>query len=53
MPHRSTETAVLKEITDILLALDTGNLAVLMPLDFPTAFESVDHRTLLIRQRTS
>ena len=47
--HHSTETAVLKVMTDILQALDTGNLAVLMLLDLSAAFDMVDHATLLHR----
>jgi len=38
---------VLKVLSDILLALDSGNLALLRLLDLYAAFESVDHTTLL------
>ena len=38
----STETAVLRVLADILLALDAGNLAVLTLLDLSAAFDSVD-----------
>jgi len=41
----STETAVLKVISDILLALDSGNLVVQTLLDLSAAFDSVDHDT--------
>jgi len=51
--HHSVETAVLKVLADILLALDTGNLAVLTLLDLSAAFYSVDHETLLRRLQTS
>ena len=51
--HHSTETAVLKVLSDILLALDTGNLAMLTLLDLSAAFDSVDHQTLLQRLQTS
>ena len=51
--HHSTETAVLKVLSDILLALDTGDLAVLTLLDLSAAFDSVDHNTLLRRLQTS
>ena len=51
--HHSTETAVLKVLADILLALDSGNLAVLTLLDLSAAFDSVDHETLLLRLQTS
>jgi hypothetical protein len=49
----STETAVLKVAADILLALDSGNLAMLTLLDLSAAFDSVDHDTLLNRLQTS
>ena len=45
----STETAVLKVLSDLLLALDSGNLAMLTLLDLSAAFDSVDHDTLLQR----
>ena len=51
--HRSTETAVLKVMSDILLALDSGNLALLTLLDLSAAFDSVDHVTLLSRLHKS
>ena len=38
---------------DILLALDSGNLALLTLLDLSTAFDSVDHATLLRRLQKS
>ena len=44
--NHSTETAVLKVLADILLALDSGDLAMLMLLDLSAAFDSVDHGTL-------
>ena len=49
----STETAVLKVLADILLALDTGDIAVLTLLDLSAAFDTVDHATLLRRLETS
>jgi len=48
----STETAVLKVLADILLALDSDNLAMLTLLDLSAAFDSVDH-TLLERLQKS
>jgi len=51
--HHSAETAVLRVLSDILLALDTGNLAMLTLLDLSAAFDSVDHVTLLQRLQTS
>ena len=49
----STETAVLKVLSDILLALDSGNLLILTLLDLSAPFDSVDHHTLLKRLHTS
>ena len=49
----STETAVLKVLSDILLALDSGNLVMLTLLDLSAAFDSVDHDTLLKRLHTT
>ena len=51
--HHSTEMAVLKVLSDILLALDSGNLALLTLLDLSAAFDSVDHTTLLRRLQKS
>ena len=47
------ETAVLKVLSDILSALDTGNIAMLTLLDLSAAFDSVDHNTLLRQLKTS
>ena len=47
--HHSTETALLKVIGDILLALDSGNLAVLFLLDLSASFDTIDHHSLLRR----
>jgi len=51
--HHSTETALLKVIGDILLALDSGNLPMLSLLDLSATFDTVDHYSLLQRLRTS
>ena len=51
--HHSTETAMLKVMGDILLALDSGNLAMLSLLDLSAAFDTVDHDTLTWRLQTS
>ena len=45
--NHSTETAVLRVLSDILCALDHGDLAVLTLLDLSAAFDTVDHETLL------
>jgi len=44
---------VLSVLPDILLALDSGDIAVLTLLDLSAAFDSVDHGTLLQRLQTS
>ena len=44
--HHSTETAVLRVLSDILGALDRGDFAVLTLLDLSAAFDTVDHETL-------
>jgi hypothetical protein len=51
--YHSTETAVLKVLSDILLAVDKGDLAMLTLLDLSAAFDTVDHTILLHRLRTS
>ena len=51
--HHSTETAMLKVMGDILLALDSGNLNMLSLLDLSAAFDTVDHDTLLRKLQTS
>ena len=51
--HHSTETAVLKVLSDILRAIDNGDLAMLTLLDLPAAFDTVDHATLLRRLELS
>jgi hypothetical protein len=51
--HHSTETAVLKVLSDILRAIDNGDLAMLTLLDLSAAFDTVDHATLLRRLEIS
>ena len=41
--HHSCETALIRVINDILLALDKGNEAVLLLLDYSAAFDTVRH----------
>lgn len=45
----STETALLKVVSDITTRLDAGNAVVLVMLDLSAAFDTIDHRILLDR----
>ena len=49
--EHSTETAVLKVLSDIARALDSGDLPMPTLLDLSAAFDSVDHDTLLRQLR--
>ena len=51
--YHSTETAVLKVLSDILYVIDTSDLSVLALLDLSAAFDTVDHGILLQRLETS
>ena len=44
---------MLKVLSDILYAIDTGDLSVLALLDLSAALETVDHEILLQRLETS
>ena len=51
--NHSTETAVLKVITDVLRAADRGEVSLLCMLDLSAAFDTVDHDILIERLRQS
>ena len=46
-PFHSTETALLKVQSDILMSMDNQKITLLVMLDLSAAFDTVDHRILL------
>ena len=48
-PGHSTEAALLKVANDLFLSLIKGNMSVLILLDFSSAFDTIDHSTLVHR----
>ena len=50
---RSTETVIARLLSDILTALDAGDIAALALLHLSAAFDTVDHPILLHRLQTS
>ena len=49
-PGHSTETAVIRVMSDLLEAVDSGDIAALVLLDLSAAFDTVDHHSILCRQ---
>jgi len=47
------ETAILRVMLDILLAVDRGNFTALVLLDLSATFDTVDHDILIRRLQTS
>jgi len=47
------EMAVIEVLSDILVALDRGDLAALTLLDLSVAFDAVDHATMIRRLQVS
>jgi len=45
-PGHSTETAILRVLSDILEAVDDGDVAALVLLNLSVAFDTVDHDIL-------
>lgn len=45
----STETALLRVHNDLLRVVDEGNEALVIPLDFSSAFDTIDHGILIHR----
>jgi len=52
-PGHSTKTAVLRVLSDILFAVDRGDVAALILLDLSAAFDTVDYEILLQRLQTT
>ena len=53
LQHHSTEAAVMKIISDVYDATDTGMFTLLTMLDLSAAFDTVDYQTLILRLNRS
>ena len=51
--HSTESATVLRVLSDILMAIDSGDVAVLAMLDLSAAFDTVYHQIVLERLRTS
>jgi len=51
--HHSTETALLKVLSEVLTAIDDKKLTLLALLDLSAAFDCMDHDILLSRLQSS
>ena len=51
-PGHSTETALMIVVNDLFLSLNKSNISVLALLDFSSAFDTIDHPTLVHRLHT-
>ena len=49
----STETALLKIVSDLLMSMDSGRVSLAASLDLTAAFDSIDHDILLLRLHRS
>ena len=47
--HHSTETALLRILNDLLLAVDCDEVALVVLLDLSAAFDTIDHEILIAR----
>ena len=46
-PYHSTETAIVRVLNDMIMAVDKGYIGCLMLLDLSAAFDTVDHDVLM------